>query len=140
MFADMWFPPLAPSSRSLLTRFPPLSALLDLFPVLSATTSIILLLLPPLISPSVNHTLAAPSLLPNRLLFGVPLQQLHVFSETLQTPSANAKTLFLSEGSFFALKKKQKKSLSSLHLSRLKPARYHPRCYRHFPSLKPKQR
>lgn len=136
-------PPLPQSSRSpLLTRLPPLSALLDLFPVLSATTSIILLLLPPLISPSVNHTLAPPSLFPNRLLFGVPLQQLHVSPQTLQTPSANAKTLFLGEGSFFAFKRKtnKKKSLSSLHLSRLKPARYHPRCYRHFPSLRPKQR
>lgn len=65
-----WYmvPVLLPFSRSpLLTRLcslPPLTALLDLFPGLSSTTSsiILLLLLLPLISPSINHSLTLSSL------------------------------------------------------------------------------
>lgn len=110
VFADMWFHPLPPSSRSpLLTRLPPLTALLDLFPVLSATTSIILLLLPPLISPSVNHTPAPPSLFSNGLLFYV----LHVSPKTLQSPSANASAfVFNWRPPFICTSKKMTKALS----------------------------
>lgn len=95
VFADMQSHLLPPSSRSpLLTRLPPLAALRDLFRVLSATTSsIILILLPPLFSQSVNHTLTLPSLFSIRLLLDFSLQQLHFSLETLQTPANSVSPL-----------------------------------------------
>lgn len=114
VFADMRFHLLPPSSRSpLLTRHPPLAALRDLFRVLSATTSsIILLLLPPLFSQSVNHTLTLPS------LFSIPLQQRHFSFETLETPANTVSPL----STFKKKTTENKKPLSSLHRRRLKAA------------------
>lgn len=124
--------PLPPSSRSpLLTRLPPLAALLDLFPVLSATTSIILPPLPPLITPPpVNHTPDPSSLFSNRLLFHL----LRISPETSQTTATTRRLPFIS---FFLKKKVTTKAPSPLPLRRPKAARSHPRRYRHFPSLKP---